>query len=299
MRGQVRQVLGWALSLTFQHEKTVTLMSELAAEFAGTRQLPDLGCGAALAGTAAYYSGEDRLCQRVLALLATLNGGQPPWQAGGRSDRVARVHALWSGTAVAPLTDRAAKLSAIRELLAGQIHGDQYTPLAAAALLAGDPRQAVLLRDQVDGKPGELSNGPTLMVITWALLDTGQWDDALEYAGRARTLAAVYPEPAVRASVTGAAAYIAACRGHSAAAAEDAMSVIGIAGLSEHSGMLARAQHAMGMAALTADRPDEAYGWLRRLVTADGRAAHYRESLFGLIDLAEAARRTGREAEAG
>ncbi len=35
------------------------------------------------------------------------------------------------------------------------------------------------------------------MVITWALLDTGQWDDALEYAGRARTLAAIYPEPVV------------------------------------------------------------------------------------------------------
>jgi DNA-binding CsgD family transcriptional regulator len=296
VRGQVRQVLGWALSLTFQHEKTVTLMSELAAEFAGTDDFPTW-LGAALAGTAAYYSGEDQLRERVLALLSELNSGRPPWQAAAGAPPFNRVQALWSGTAVAPLADRAAKLSVIRELLAGGVHGDLYAPLAAAALLAGDPRQAVLLRDQAGGNPGELGNGPTLMVLTWALLDTGQWDEALEYAGRAQTLAAVYPEPVVRASVTGAAAYIAACRGHSAAAAEDAMSVIGTTGLSEHSGMLARAQHAMGLAALTADRPDEAYGWLRRLVAADGRAAHYRESLFGLIDLAEAARRTGREAE--
>jgi DNA-binding CsgD family transcriptional regulator len=135
------------------------------------------------------------------------------------------------------------------------------------------------------------------MVITWSLLDTGQWDDALEYAGRASTLAVIHPEPVVRASVISAAAYIAACRGHDAVAIEDAMSVLGTPELTARSGLTARAVHAMGMASLVANRPEEAYDWLRRLVADDGRASHQREALFGLIDLAEAARRTGRQDE--
>jgi DNA-binding CsgD family transcriptional regulator len=75
------------------------------------------------------------------------------------------------------------------------------------------------------------------------------------------------------------------------------MSVRGISGLTARSSMTARANHAMGMAALVQDRNDEAFDWLRQLATDDGRAAHNREALFGLIDLAEAARRTGRQAE--
>ena len=103
----------------------------------------------------------------------------------------------------------------------------------------------------------------------------------------------------MRASVDSAAAYIAACRGHDAVAIEDAMSVLGTPELTARSGLTARAVHAMGMASLVADRPEEAYDWLRRLVADDGRASHQREALFGLIDLAEAARRTGRQGEAG
>ena len=111
-------------------------------------------------------------------------------------------------------------------------------------------------------------------------------------------LTAIYHEPVVHASVTTAAAYIAACRGNCAAATEDAMSVLGISGLTARSSMTARANHAMGMAALVQDRNDEAFDWLRQLAADDGRAAHYREALFGLIDLAEAGRRTGRQPEA-
>ena len=102
------------------------------------------------------------------------------------------------------------------------------------------------------------------MVITWSLLETGQWDDALEYGERARTLAAIYHEPVVLASVVTAGAYIAACRGQSATAAEDAMSVLGVSGVAARSSMAARANHAMGMAALVEDRNDEAFDWLRR-----------------------------------
>ena len=155
-----------------------------------------------------------------------------------------------------------------------------------------------MLRDQAQDNPELLTRGAALMVIAWSLLETGQWDDALEYGGRARTLAAIYHEPVVLASVMTAGAYIAACRGHSATAAEDAMSVLGVSGLAARSSMAARANHAMGMAALVEDRNDEAFDWLRQLVADDGRAAHNREALFGLIDLAEAGRRTGRQAEA-
>jgi ATP/maltotriose-dependent transcriptional regulator MalT len=231
-------------------------------------------------------------------MLRTLNGGLRPWQAPAGSRPYHPVQALWCGSAVQPLADRAAKLSLLRGFTGREAPGASIT-LAATALVADDPREAVKLRDAVAATPELLNSGAALMVLTWSLLDTGQWDEALEYAGRARTLAAIHPEPVVRASVAGAAAYIAACRGHSAAATEDALSVLGIPELTARSGLTARAVHAMGMAELTAGRPEEAYHWLRRLVADDGRASHNREALFGLIDLAEAARRIGRQAEAG
>jgi DNA-binding CsgD family transcriptional regulator len=296
VRRSASQLLGWALSFTFQHDKLVAEMSDLATELADHDRLLAWAT-ASLAASSAYYSGDDALHQRVLGVLHTLNGGLPPWQPATGLGPVAQAMALWCGTALQPLTDRAAKLRAIRSLTdpAGP---EMHIPLAAAALVADDPRRAVILRDQAKGTPALLGNGAALMVITWSLLETGQWEDALEYAGRARTLSGIYHEPVVRASVTTAAAYIAACRGHSAAAAEDAMSVLGMSGLTARSTMGARAHHAMGLAALAADRPDEAFDWLRRLVADDGRAAHNREALFGLLDLAEAGRRTGRQAEA-
>jgi DNA-binding CsgD family transcriptional regulator len=295
VRNRARGLLGWALSLTFQHGKTVDLMSDLAIELGRADSMA--WTTASLAASAAYYSGEQELRGRVLAVLNTLNGGLPAWQAATGAAVAVQAAALWCGTALRPLADRSAKLTAIRELTS-QVRPEQYIALAAAALLADDPRRAVMLRDQAADTPELLGRGTGLMVITWSLLETGQWDDALEYAGRARTLTAIYHEPVVHTSVTTAAAYIAACRGHSAAATEDAMSVLGISGLTARSSMTARANHAMGMAALVQDRNDEAFDWLAQLVAGDGRAAHNREALFGLIDLAEAARRTGRRAEA-
>ena len=298
VRAHARGLQGWALSLTFQFDKTVALMCDLVTECAGN----DDELAWASAGppcSAAYYAGEVMLYQRVLEMLHTLSGGLRPWQAPAGSHPHSHVQAMWCGCAVRPLADRAAKLTLMREMADWEgVPGSQIM-LAAAALLIDDPRQAVKLRDQAQAAPAQLSSGAALMVITWSLLDTGQWDDALEYVGRARTLAAIHPEPVVRASVDGAAAYITACRGHTEVAIADAMSVLGIPELTARSGLAARAVHAMGMAALVADRPEEAYDWLRRLVGDDGRAAHNREALFGLIDLAEAARRTGRQAEAG
>ena len=296
-RGRARGLLGLALSLTFQHGKTVALMSDLALELAQTESDYMAWATAGAAASAAYYSGEDELYQRVLTVLQTLSRGQQAWQADAESEPEVQTSALWCWTSLRPLADRSAKLNAIRDLT-GQVTPGQYIPLAAAALLADDPRRAVMLRDQAADNPELLTRGAALMVITWSLLETGQWDDALEYGGRARTLTAIYHEPVVHASVMTATAYIAACRGHSAAAAEDAMSVLGISGLTARSSMAARANHAMGMAALVEDRNDEAFNWLRQLAADDGRAAHNREALFGLIDLAEAGRRTGRQAEA-
>src|SRR6202012_3805135 len=118
----------------------------------------------------------------------------------------------------------------------------------------------------------------------WALVSTGQWDEALEYAGRARALAAIQPKPVIGASAVSATAYIAACRGHTAAAAEAAMSVLGMPGLTPRSLLIAQATRVMGMAALIEGRPEEAFDWLRRLVADRGRATHKREAVFGLID---------------
>ncbi len=81
-------------------------------------------------------------------MLRTLNGGLRPWQAPAGSAWIAQVHALWCGTAVQPLTDRAAKLALMRELANGMAVPGSKITLAAAAVLVDDPRQAVRLRDQ-------------------------------------------------------------------------------------------------------------------------------------------------------
>jgi DNA-binding CsgD family transcriptional regulator len=295
VRGRAHVVLGYVLSLTFEHGRTVDLISDLVPELAGTADL--LWASVNYAAKAAYYSGDDALCERVLVMLGRLNGGLPAWQAAVGSEADVRASALWCGTAVRPLTDRSAKLAAIRELTS-QVSPRQYLPLAAAAMLADDPRRAVVLRSQAGDTPELLGRGTVLMIITWSLLETGQWDDALEYSGRARALTAIYHDPVVDASVTTAAAYIAACRGNCSAAADDAMSVLGISGLTARSSVTARANHAMGMTALVQDRNDEAFDWLCQLAADGGQGTHYREALFGLIDLAEAARRTGRQPEA-
>ena len=125
VRGRVRGVLGWALSLTFQHGKTVALMSDLAIELAGTEDMAWAAAG--LAAKAAYYSGEDALRGRVLAMLHTLNGGLPAWQAPAGSGVEVQATALWCGTALRPLTDRSAKLTAIRELT-GQVSPEAVRP---------------------------------------------------------------------------------------------------------------------------------------------------------------------------
>ena len=94
-RGRARGLLGLALSLTFQHGKTVDLMSDLAIELAETESDDMAWATAGAAASAAYYSGDDELCGRVLAVLDTLSRGLPGWQADprvrGRSPSVGTV----------------------------------------------------------------------------------------------------------------------------------------------------------------------------------------------------------------
>jgi len=289
VRSLARQLLGWAGSLTLQFAKTVDLMTSLATDLTGKD--PVAWEAARSAAAAAYFSGEDTLRARVLAMLDDLNGGLPWWRATAGSGVATQVIALWCATALEPETDRTVKVNAIREL-AGRASPEMCIALGAAALMLDEARLAVTFRDQLESVPALLDSAQALTVIVWSLLDTGQWDDCLEYAGRARALATVSREPAARGSVITAAAYIAACRGESRASVDDAMLVLSMPGLTSRSALTARAYHAMGVASLVDGRNEEAYGHLLRLVTADRRAVHYSEAPPGLLDLAEAARRT-------
>ena len=128
------------------------MMCDLATEFSRKGDGSRAGLPAAPAASAAYYSGEDALYQRVPRPLGALNGGLRPWQAPDGVRGVAALQALWCGTAVQPLADRAAKLARPRAGRPGRRRGTQIT-LAAAALVADDPRQAVRLRDQAEAVP--------------------------------------------------------------------------------------------------------------------------------------------------
>jgi DNA-binding CsgD family transcriptional regulator/tetratricopeptide (TPR) repeat protein len=297
IRGQARGTAGMSLIMTGQrHAQIVTLMSDLALELTAANPLSwGVACAAA---TAAYYSGEDALRARVLDMIGTLNGGPLSWATRPGEAVAVRVYKLWVGAALQPRTDRPAKLGALLDLsstTAADVTLQLW--LAAAALVLDEPRLTARLRDLAEQAPSLLSNGASLMILIIALTDVGRWDEALELSARARAIGSVYHEPMVGATAAVTSAYIAACRGDTQTAAADAASVLAMADPSSTSTLAVRAIHVTGMAAAMNDQHEEAFAQLSRLVTADGGPAHYREGIYGLMDLADAARRTGRGQE--
>jgi DNA-binding CsgD family transcriptional regulator/tetratricopeptide (TPR) repeat protein len=235
----------------------------------------------ALAATAAHQAGAPDGIQLVTDALAEL---PPP---GDDETRAARLWAL----AVTGQTFEAGTV--LRGLAPTAVTESCLSRAGSAAWLLDDTSRAIdLLRAarSMQTERGALAaGGGPLEALSWACLDAGRWDDALELA----TGACDAPETDIsRSGYWVITATIEAARGETG----HARALIGaaLAAEPEHSrGLTARAWHALGLCALSDGDYLTAFEVLRELFNGEGTARHHHASYLAAGDLALAASRCG------
>ena len=141
------------------------------------------------------------------------------------------------------------------------------------------------------------TSGGGLTVLGWAYIDTGRWDEALEVAAEAGTLAEANQMDIVAASADVITATVLALRGDSGAARRHAARALGIVDPAECGLVAARARRALGVAALADGSYLQAFSQLRGLFGDDGTPLHNYVSYLGVAEVAEAAVRADRRME--
>ena len=146
--------------------------------------------------------------------------------------------------------------------------------------------------------PGtEGTSGPGLTALGWAYIDTGRWDEALEAAAEAASLAEANQMELITAAADLIAATVLAMRADSAAARTHADRALANADLAESGFVAARARRALGIAALADGSHLLAFTQLRQLFSEEGMPVHNIFSYLGLADIAAAAVRADRRME--
>jgi DNA-binding CsgD family transcriptional regulator len=141
------------------------------------------------------------------------------------------------------------------------------------------------------------TSGGSLTVLGWAYIDTGRWDEALEVAAEAASLAEANQMDIVAASADVITATVVALRGDSGAARRHAGRALAIVDPAECGLVAARARRALGVAALADGSYLQAFTQLRGLFSEDGTPLHNYASYLGVADLAAAAVRADRRME--
>src|SRR6202043_3819707 len=141
------------------------------------------------------------------------------------------------------------------------------------------------------------TSGGTLTVLGWAYIDTGRWDEALDVAAEAASMAEGNLMDLVAASADAITATVLALRADSGAARRHAARALDTVDPAECGLIVARARRALGVAALADGSYVQAFTQLRGLFSEDGTPLHNYASYLGVADLAAAAVRTDRRME--
>src|SRR6202043_2138624 len=141
------------------------------------------------------------------------------------------------------------------------------------------------------------TSGGTLTVLGWAYIDTGRWDEALDVAAEAASMAEGNQMDLVAASADAITATVLALRADSAAARKAAARALATVDPAESGLVAARARRALGVAALADGSYLQAFTQLRGLFSDDGTPLHNYASYLGVADLAAAAVRADRQME--
>jgi len=160
----------------------------------------------------------------------------------------------------------------------------------------GDEVSAVVDAARRDGK---LATLPRLLTqLGWSAIAAADWKPALAAADEATRLATETGQPQWQAAAMTGQAMIAGLRGEPEAARQLTGQAEAIALPARASAVLGGIQLARGVTAIGAGRYDEAFDQLRRVFDRADPCCHPGQSSWALGDLAEAAARTGRTADA-
>ncbi|MGW4377986.1 ATP-binding protein [Streptomyces albidoflavus] len=277
--------------LTARHTPVFAQLADEAGRWAATRP------GAALelvanAAVVRFYSGEDAQRRRVQELLRHLPDDGP----------YAGTHG-WVRAVADPFADRDRLVGLLPRLTAEAEAGarpERLTAVGIMAWLLDETPRAVRAFDEALGRReawGELPEGLG-GAVAWAYVERGRWDQAR--AACARVLAAGRAAGLDHAVACAAAvdATVLALQGDTAAARARAEEALGLVDPLESRSVAVYARRALGAAAAADGAHESAYGHLRRVFTADGAPVHYHASYPALAELAAAAVRCGRRAEA-
>ena len=141
------------------------------------------------------------------------------------------------------------------------------------------------------------ASGGSLTVLGWAYIDTGRWDEALDVAAEAASMAEANQMEIIAASADVITATALGLRGDSGAARRHAVRALATVDPAECGLVTARARRALGVAALADGSYLQAFTQLRGLFSEDGTPLHKYASYLGVADLAAAAVRADRRME--
>ena len=299
LRLTARHDAAWALAWSGRRTAALAALISVAEE--ALRDHPALAWDAlGSAATVAYQSGTPASRQAVRRTLGLLErqAPPPPGQAPGIDVNALR---LWIRASADPVGSRNQLLPDLRKIAVSPIEEPSLWRIGSAAWLLDESGLAItLLQDAMQRlrAPGVRgTSGGSLTVLGWAYIDTGRWDEALEVAAEAASLAEANQMDIVAASADVITATVLALRGDSGAARGHAARALATADPAECGLVAARARRALGVAALADGRYVQAFTQLRGLFSEDGAPLHNYASYLGVADLAAAAVRADRRLE--
>lgn len=298
LRLRARRSAGWALAWSGQHTEALETLIPVAREAAAVD--PVMAWDAlAIASTVAYQCGEPSAVQAIRDTLAHFDHTAAPLpNPDQRAD--ADAARLWIVASTGGCDDTSRTIGRDPGALALRTETPMSRAGAAAWLLDQtevaigllDAARHLLRAPHVRG-----ASGASLSALGWACVDAGRWDDALEVAAEAGDLAIAYQMSIVAASSNLITGTILAARGDTAGARDCVARAL--AGDTEQSrSVIARARHALAIAALAEGDYLIAYAQLRQLFGDDGSPLHHHASYLAVADLAAAAVRGDRGIEA-
>ncbi|MGH3584209.1 MAG: helix-turn-helix domain-containing protein, partial [Mycobacterium sp.] len=184
--------------------------------------------------------------------------------------------------------------------LAGRV-GDSVglTAVGASAWLAGEPDLAVrCLRGAHTGALAPRFGGLASTALSWAFVESGRWDEAVEAAAAMSSSAAVAGVPVVARIADLVIATVAARRGQTATSRQRLKSAAELADFRDRPALAAWIHHVAGSIALAENQDTTAYAELAELFDESGLPLHAYASYLALADYAEAAVLTGRVEQA-
>ncbi len=300
LRLTARHDAGWALAWSGRRTAALSALISVAEEASRDHQSALAWDALGSAATVAYQSGTPASRQAVSRTLGLLErqGPPPPGRAPG-SDVTA--HRLWIRASVDPIGSRNQLLPHLRKIAGSPTEEPFLWRIASTAWILDESDLAItLLQDTMQRlrAPGVRgTSGGGLTVLGWAYIDTGRWDEALEVAAVAASLAEANQMDIVAASADVITATVLALRGDSGRARWHAARALATVDPAECGLVAARARRALGVAALADGSYLQAFTQLRGLFSEDGTPLHNYASYLGVADLAEAAVRADRRME--